>query len=89
MNKQHAYEIACQALEARRNMTAEKLRGLMDAPERAVVEGPDGQTYFLEVSAQKVGGVDKLRLTAIVDSGNSFKLERIEESVDVLADLDE
>ena len=65
VNKQHAYEIASQALEARRDLST------------------DGQTYFLEVTAQRVGGGESLRLTATVDLGNSFKLERIEESVDV------
>ena len=89
MNKQHAYEIASQALEARRDLSIDELMGLVDARERAVVDGPDGQTYFLEVRAQRVCGGDKLRLTAIVDLGNSFKFERIEESVDVSTDLSE
>jgi len=88
MNKQHAYEIASRALEARRGRSTDELRGLVDAAEREVVDGPDGRTYFLEVSAERVGA-NRLRLTAIVDSGNSFRLERVEESVDVSADLDE
>lgn len=89
MNKQHAYRIASQALEARRQLSFDELIGLVDARERAVVDGPDGQTYFLEVSAQRVGGGDRLRLTATVDLGNSAKLERIEESVDVSTDQSE
>tara|TARA_R110002096_G_scaffold114712_2_gene248693 strand:+ start:573 stop:902 length:330 start_codon:yes stop_codon:yes gene_type:complete len=83
VNKQHAYEIASQALEARRDLSTDELTGIVDTPEQTVVSGPDGQTYFLEVTAQRVGGGESLRLTATVDLGNSFKLERIEESVDV------
>ena len=84
MNKQHAYEIALKALESRRQLSAETLQSLAGSPERSTVSGPDGQTYFLEVVVQRLTKGDGFKLTATVDLGSSFRLERIEESIEVM-----
>ena len=85
MTKQHAYEIASKALESRRQLSAEELQSMADSPERITASGPDGQTFLQEGAAPRLARRDGFRLTVTVDLGSSFRLERIEESIEVLA----
>ena len=84
MNKQQAYEIASNALEERQLTPVGDLKGLVGSVERSSVFGPDGQTYFLELGFEELAKGKGVRITATVDLGSSFKLERIEESIDIL-----
>lgn len=51
--------------------------------EKCTLSGPDGQTYFLEVGVEKLSMQSGVRVTATVDLGSSFKLDRIEESIEI------
>ena len=84
VNKQHAYEIAAAALEDRRSTPVDDLLKLVGATEKSTLSGPDGQTYFLEIGVEKLPKESGVRVTATVDLGSSYKLERIEESIDIL-----
>ena len=47
------------------------------------VAGSDGQTYFVEVKFEELSSGAGVRIKATVDLGNSYKLERIEESIEI------
>lgn len=84
MNRQQAYEVASNALEERRLNPVGDLKRLVGSVEKSSVFGPDGQTYFLELSFEEMPKGSGIRITATVDLGSSFKLERIEESIEIL-----
>jgi hypothetical protein len=86
MNKQHAYEIASKALEDWRSTPVDHLLKLAGSIEKSTISGPDGRTYFLEVGVEKMSKHNGVRLTATVDLGSSFKLERIEETIEILGE---
>ena len=84
VNKQHAYEIASAALEDRRSTPVDDLLKFAGSTEKSTLSGPDGQTYFLEIGVEKLPTESGVRVTATVDLGSSYKLERIEESIEIL-----
>ena len=83
MNTQEAYRIAVDALEDRRSMPIDELLQLAGTVEKKTISGPNGETYFLEVSVEDLGKDNEIRIKAVVDLGSSFKLERIEERITV------
>ena len=83
MNKQTAYEIASRALEDCRATPVEDLIGLIGTKEESTVTGPDGRTFFVEIGFERLSNGAGVRVSAAVDLGNSFKLERIEESIEI------
>ena len=83
VNRQHAYEIASAALEDRRSTPVDDLLKLAGSIQESTLSGPDGQTYFLEIGVEKLLKQSGVRVTATVDLGSSFKLDRIEESIDI------
>lgn len=85
MNKQQAYKIAAKALEEKRSVPKEHLISLTGSKEETTVVGPDGRTYIVEVRIEKSSDGAGARVTAVVDLGSSYKLERIEESVEIRA----
>ncbi len=86
MNKQQAYEIASRVLEEKRSAPIGDLVGLIGAKEKSTVAGPEGQTYFVEVEFEQLSNSPGVRITAVVDLGNSHKLERIEDSIEIRTD---
>jgi hypothetical protein len=83
MNKHHAYEIASKALEARRSVPIDDLVCLVGTTEKSTTTGPDGQSYFVEIGYERLSSGSGVRVTATVDLGNSYRLERIEESIEI------
>lgn len=83
VNRQHAYEIASDALEDRRQTPIDDLLKLAGSIQESTLSGPDGQTYFLEVGIEKLSKQSGVRVTATVDLGSSFKLDRIKESIEI------
>ena len=59
---------------------------LVGTTEESAVTGPDGRTYFVEIEFEHLPSGPGVRITAVVDLGDSYKLERIEESIEIIAD---
>ena len=83
MKKVRAYEIAMDALEEWRVKPFAELSRLAGSIEKTTIAGPDGETYYLDVRVDWLEKRDGFRVVAIVDQGSSFKLERIEEAIEI------
>jgi hypothetical protein len=86
MSKQNAYKIATEALESKRSVPVSDLLKHTGSPQKSTLSGPDGQTYFLDVAVERLARGGGVRVTATVDLGSSFKLERVEEHIDIFDD---
>ncbi len=86
VNRQQAYEIASSALDTQRSVAIEDLIGRVGTKEESTVAGADGQTYFVEIRFEQLSSGPGVRVTAVVDLGSSYRLERIEESIEICAD---
>ena len=84
MDKSFAYKIALDALESKRTNSLSELRRSAGTIEKSTLPGPNGETYFLDVAVDELRRKDGVRITATVDLGNSFKLERVQEHIDIV-----
>ncbi len=85
MDRQQAYRVATKALDEWRSIAIGDLKSLVGTVQKNSVFGPDGQTYFLELTFEELPSGKGVHIAVTVDLGNSFKLERIEESIEIFS----
>ena len=84
MDRQYAYKIAIEALEGMRSVPVSHLLNQIGSRQKSTLSGPGGQTYFLDIAVDRLARRSGVKVTATVDLGSSFKLERVEEHIEII-----
>ena len=84
MDRHEAYRLLARVLEEHRALPFAELKSRVGKPTSTRVAGASSAEYLVDVSVSRVPERPAtLRVSATVDAANTFRLERVEDEVEV------